>query len=260
VEAEVQQVRILGAGRAGTSFALALRAVGVAVDGPLGHDVDPGPLAEGVDVLVLAVPDDELAHVAAAVSPVPSTVVLHLSGSLGLDVLAPHVRRASLHPLVPLPTPEAGARRLLDGVTLAVAGDPAAVALGERLGARLVVVDDAHRAAYHAAACVAANHVVALLGQVERIAASIGLPVDAFLGLTRAAVDDVARLGPRAALTGPAARGDWATIARHLEALDPAERAAYGAGVALALELTGAEPAVADATAVPPVAATDTSR
>ena len=54
-----------------------------------------------------------------------------------------------------------------------------------------------------AAACIAANHVVALLGQVERVAASVGLDVEAFLPLTRAAVDDVAALGPRRALTGP---------------------------------------------------------
>jgi predicted short-subunit dehydrogenase-like oxidoreductase (DUF2520 family) len=247
----VSTIRILGAGRAGTSFARALADVGHRVDGPFGRDHDPAAAADGVDVLVLAVPDDELAHVAAAVRPDPRAVVVHLSGSLGLDVLAPHPRRASLHPLVPLPNADVGARRLRSGVTLAVAGDPVATALGESLGARLVVVADADRATYHAAACVAANHVVALLGQVERVADSIGLPVDAFLGLARAALDDVADLGPRAALTGPAARGDWATIARHLEALDPAERAAYGAGVALALELAGGDASVASTPVVP---------
>jgi predicted short-subunit dehydrogenase-like oxidoreductase (DUF2520 family) len=237
-------IRIIGAGRAGTSFARALRTVGDVVDGPLGRDADLVCAARGVDVLVLAVPDDELAHVASAVAPDERCVVAHLSGSLGLDVLAPHPRCASLHPLVPLPNAEVGAARLLGGVTLAVAGDPAAAEIGTRLGARLVSVADADRASYHAAACVAANHVVALLGQVERIAATVGLSVDAFVGLTRAALDDVAALGPRAALTGPASRGDWATIARHLEALDPAERAGYGAGVALALELAERGPAV----------------
>ena len=58
------------------------------------------------------------------------------------------------------------------------------------------------------------------------------------MGLTRAALDDVATLGPRSALTGPAARGDWATIERHLAALPEAERAAYQAGVSQALELS----------------------
>ena len=58
---------------------------------------------------------------------------------------------------------------------------------------------DGDRAAYHAAACIAANHVVALLGQVERVAASVGLDLESFLPLTSAAVDDVARSGRRRA-------------------------------------------------------------
>ena len=101
----------------------------------------------------------------------------------------------------------------------------------------MVEVADADRAAYHAAACIAANHVVALLGRVERVAASVGLDVEAFLPLTRAAVDDVAALGPRRALTGPAVRGDWATLSRHLDALPATERAGYQAGAALATQL-----------------------
>ena len=47
------------------------------------------------------------------------------------------------------------------------------------------------------------------------------MPLEAYLDLVRATVDNVAELGPAAALTGPAARGDWATIERHLAALDP---------------------------------------
>ena len=105
---------------------------------------------------------------------------------------------------MPLPNPTVGARRLAGGATFAVAGDPVARQMAESLGGRTVEVADADRAAYHAAACIAANHVVALLGQVERVAAAAGLPLDAFLDLTRAAVDDVGRLGPRGALTGPA--------------------------------------------------------
>ena len=104
-------------------------------------------------------------------------------------------------------------------------------------GGRVVEVADGDRAAYHAAACIAANHVVALLGQVERVAASVGLDLESFLPLTRAAVDDVAALGAGAALTGPARRGDWATLSRHLDALPESERAGYQAGAALATRL-----------------------
>ena len=133
--------------------------------------------------------------------------MVHLSGSLGLDALAPHPLRATVHPLVPLPNGEVGAARLGSGVTFAVAGAPAGRDMVTSLGGRMVEVADGDRAAYHAAACIAANHVVALLGQVERVAASVGLDLESFLPLTRAAVDDVAALGAGAALTGPAAPG-----------------------------------------------------
>ena len=63
------------------------------------------------------------------------------------------------------------------------------------------------------------------------------MPLEAFLDLVRATVDNVAALGPAGALTGPAARGDWETIEAHLAALDPAERDAYRAMVVLARRL-----------------------
>ncbi len=244
-------VRIIGPGRAGQSLAAALEERGWGVLGLLGRADDQRGAAHGVDVLVIATPDDVVAEVAAAVEPDPATVVVHLSGSLGTDVLDPHHRRAALHPLVPLPNPELGARRLTEGVTFAVAGDPLARRMAEDLGGNVVEVADADRAAYHAAACIAANHVVALLGQVERVAARAGLPLEAFMGLTRAAVDDVARLGPRQALTGPAARGDWSTLARHRDAMSPAERPGYNAGVALAMRLAGTPTRSAEATVAP---------
>jgi predicted short-subunit dehydrogenase-like oxidoreductase (DUF2520 family) len=230
-------IRIIGPGRAGRSLAAALSARGWHVSGLLGRGDDVHDAARGVDALVIATPDDTVAEVAAAVAPVATTTVLHLSGSLGLDALAPHPRRAGLHPLVPLPTPEVGATRLASGVTFAVAGAPAARTMAEDLGGRVVEVADADRAAYHAAACIAANHVVALLGQVERVAAAVGLDLESFLPLTRAAVDDVAALGPHDALTGPARRGDWATLSRHLDALPEGERTGYQAGAALATRL-----------------------
>jgi predicted short-subunit dehydrogenase-like oxidoreductase (DUF2520 family) len=230
-------IRIIGPGRAGTSLAAALSARGWTVAGFLGHHDDVSGAARGVDVLVIATPDDAIADVAAAVTPVVTTTVVHLSGSLGLDALAPHPMRGAVHPLVPLPNGEVGAARLASGVTFAVAGAPAARAIAESLGGRIVEVADEDRAAYHAAACIAANHVVALLGQVERVAASVGLDLESFLPLTRSAVDDVSALGAGAALTGPARRGDWATLSRHLDALPEGERAGYQAGAALATKL-----------------------
>src|SRR5580692_1690973 len=233
----MHSIRIIGPGRAGTSLAAALSARGWAFAGFLGRHDGLARAAEGVDLLVIATPDDAVTEVAAAVVPSPGTTVAHLSGSLGLDALAPHPLRAAVHPLVPLPNGEVGAARLSSGVTFAVSGAPLGREMVTSLGGRMVEVADADRAAYHAAACIAANHVVALLGQVERVATAVGLPLDAFLDLTRAAVDDVAALGPRQALTGPAVRGDWDTLSRHLDALPARERAGYQAGAALATRL-----------------------
>ena len=234
--------RVVGPGRAGGSLAAALEAVGHSPKGLLGRGEPVRDAARGVDVVVIATPDDAVGEVAARIEPVPGSAVLHVSGSLGLEVLEPHERRGSLHPLVPLPTEEVGAARLRSGVTFAVAGDPIARQLALDLGGRPVEVDDERRTAYHAAAAIAANHLVALLGQVERVAAAAGLPLDAFAGLVRAATDDAFSLGPRAALTGPASRGDWVTIERHRSALSalPAPRtevAAYDALVGLARRL-----------------------
>lgn len=236
--------RVIGPGRAGRSLADALGAVGgFRCRGFLDRRDSPTTAAGGVDLLVIATPDDQVARVASLVMPVSSTAVLHLSGSLGLDVLEGHPRRGSLHPLVPLPTPEIGAERLRSGITFAVAGDPVTGELAEALGGRTVAVEDGDRALYHAAAAIAANHMVALIGQVERVAATIGLPLDAFAGLMRAAADDALTLGPRQALTGPAARGDWETVERHRAALGSlagqrTELAAYDAMVGLARRLS----------------------
>jgi predicted short-subunit dehydrogenase-like oxidoreductase (DUF2520 family) len=220
------RVRILGSGRAGGSLADALGAT--PVDAELWSRASPlAPAARGVDLLVLAVPDDSIAPVARAVEPVETTVVAHLAGSRTLDVLDPHPRRASIHPLASLPDRATGARRLLDQCSFAVAGDPLAHSIVEALGGHAFEVADADRGAYHAAACVAANHVVALLAQVERVAATAGLPLDAFEGLIDGVVASVRAIGPTAAITGPASRGDRGTVETHLRALLPAERSLY---------------------------------
>lgn len=217
--------RIIGPGRAGGALAVALADAGWRIDGPLGRDHDPAAVTAGTRLVLLAVPDAAVAAVARSLAP-GDAVVAHVAGSLGLDVLAPHLRTASVHPLVSLPDAELGARRLT-GAWFAVAGDPVATDVVDALGGRAVAVADEDRTAYHAAAAVAANHLVALLGQVERLARTVGVPLEAYLDLARGALDNVGEVGPAAALTGPVARGDRATVARHLAAIPADERATY---------------------------------
>ncbi|MFN0027988.1 MAG: DUF2520 domain-containing protein [Acidimicrobiales bacterium] len=206
---------------------------GWSVLAPLGRGADMSGAAQGVDLLLITTPDDAIRRVATSVEPHPTTVVAHASGAQTLDPLLPHPRRASLHPLASIPDPVVGAARLRAGCSFAVDGDEAGIELMNELvaslGGRAFRVAPQDRVIYHAAAAMAANHLVALLGQVERVAAQAGLPLDAYLDLAAQTLDNVRRLGPAAALTGPVARGDWATVARHLAALDPEEAPAYRA-------------------------------
>jgi predicted short-subunit dehydrogenase-like oxidoreductase (DUF2520 family) len=194
--------------------------------GFLGRRDDVADAAGDVDLLVIATPDAAIEAVARAVTPSDDAVVAHLAGSLGTAVLAPHPRRAAVHPLVSLTR---GSGSQLKGAWFAVSGDPLAWRVVSAMGGRPIAVADDARTSYHAAAVVASNHLVALLGQVERVAALADVPLEAYLDLVRGTVDNVAALGPAAALTGPVARGDWETVARHLAALPGDERAAYRA-------------------------------
>ncbi|MEO5838647.1 MAG: Rossmann-like and DUF2520 domain-containing protein [Acidimicrobiales bacterium] len=216
----------MGLGRAGGSFAAALQAVGWHLDGVFGRGMTLDDAARDVDMVIVATPDRAIAEVAGLIRPVANTAIVHLSGACGLDVLAPHARRASVHALMTLPDMHTGATRLRGG-WFAVAGDAVATEMVEALDGRSFVVADDDRALYHAAASVASNHLVVLLGQVERLAAAAAVPFAAFLPLIRASVDGVETLGAQRALTGPAARGDDETIDAHLRALDESERPLY---------------------------------
>jgi len=206
-------IAIVGCGRLGTALAGALRETGHRVDGPLGRGAD----AAGADVALLCVPDAAIGAAAAAIAPGP--LVGHCSGATGLDVLGPRGGFA-LHPLMTV-TPH-GAR--FAGAGCAVAGStPAALAQARALAADLRMhpfeVADEHRAVYHAAASVASNFLVTLEGAAERLASAAGVPRSALVPLVHAAVDNWAADGARAALTGPIARGDEATVARQREAV-----------------------------------------
>ena len=206
-------VAIVGRGRLGRALADTLREAGVAVQGPLGRGAD----GAGAGVVLLCVPDGEIAPAAARV--VPGRLVGHCSGATTLEPLAGH-EAFSLHPLMTVP--EHGAT--FTGATAAVAGSTpraleAARTLAEGLGLRPVQVIDADRAAYHAAASIASNFLVTLEGAAEELAATAGVDRAALVPLVRAAVENWAAAGAEHALTGPIARGDEDTVARQRDAV-----------------------------------------
>jgi predicted short-subunit dehydrogenase-like oxidoreductase (DUF2520 family) len=215
----IMRILIVGAGRAGASF---YRALGATHEVTLAHHAAI-PFDLEVDLVLLCVPDDAIAEVALGLPPRSNWVVAHVAGSRGLDVLAPHPRVASLHPLAALRTPELGAQRLR-GAVFCVEGDDLVREVVDSLGGRIIEVPSARRALYHAAAVAAANHLVALMAQVDVLARSCGLSLSDFAPLAAQALDDVVAVGPAAALTGPATRGDQGTLAAHLIAVPDDER------------------------------------
>jgi len=111
--------------------------------------------------------------------------------------------------------------------------------IAQALSGRYFTLSPRGKTLYHAACVVASNHLVALLGQVQRLADSCEVPFEAFAPLVLASVQNAFTLGPAEALTGPIARGDLTTVERHLQELDPAERDAYRALAREAARLTG---------------------
>ena len=223
---------VVGAGRLGTALAQAL---GLAA--PYGRGFD----GAGHAVVLLCVPDSEIAAAAAAIAPGP--LVGHCSGATGLGVLAPH-EAFGLHPLMTVT--RAGAD--FAGAGCAVAGTTeralaTAYALAATLGMRPALIADADRAAYHAAASIASNYLVALEGAAEDLLASTGAPRELLVPLVRASVEAWAAEGACAALTGPIARGDEATVARQRAAVaerTPGFLAAWDALADATRELAGA--------------------
>src|SRR5690242_17572502 len=122
-------------------MSLALERAGWKVEPPLSRDDDLRGAALGVDLVLITTPDAAIADAAQQIEPVPTTVVAHLAGSGGLDVLAGHPRTAAIHPLVSMPDAETGAGRLL-GAWFAIAGDPIAGELVANLDGHAFEVAD----------------------------------------------------------------------------------------------------------------------
>lgn len=199
-------------------------------------------LTAHADLVLLTVSDGAIAEVSRRLADTGEDsegVVAHVSGACGLDVLAPHRRVGSLHPLMSLPDAEIGGRRLRDSCTFAVDGDSAMEGVVTSLGGRAVRVPAENRSLYHATATIAANHLTALCDQVERLAAAVGVPADAYWTLMDTTLQNVASTGAASALTGPAARADWDTIRSHLAALPADERSLYLALCQRAARLAG---------------------
>jgi len=238
---------IVGAGAVGTALGLAMSRAGWPIVAVSSRDAGrrerfrrlvPGVRAfseanavlDEVELVILAVPDDALSGIADELRLYSGQALVHTSGLLGPEVLeaarAAGTQIGAFHPLVAFADTE-GAVAALHGATVAVEGDDDLVALladlAEALGAVPVRLAPGARAAYHAAAVLAAGGVVALLDAIVRLAAVTGMDeagaLAVYLPLVRQTLHNAQALGVRDALTGPFTRGDVGTLEAHLAEL-----------------------------------------
>ncbi len=237
-----ERVLVVGAGPVGHALAAGLSEAGFQLRhwsrarGPLFEEQDGRP-RQAPDIVLLAVRDEAIPQAARYIlehqAAGPDSVLLHCAGALPpAEVFQAELGRVRgvgmLHPLHSFVTgEEVVAQKTLRGVVFAISGDTAgrdaAELLCQALGGVALPLSPEQQAAYHAAAVLAAGHVAALLDVASHVLANIGLhrpdAEKALAALTRSVVDNIERVGLPAALTGPFARGDGATVARHLVGL-----------------------------------------
>jgi predicted short-subunit dehydrogenase-like oxidoreductase (DUF2520 family) len=218
-----------------------------------GRDTLIGALASATDVIVITTPDDALAFVAQSLAravgrsgALRGKIILHTSGALDRSVLAPLARLgAATGSLHPMQTFSGRGIPRLEGVTFAIEGSPkarrVAHALARSLGGVPVAIAGRDKPAYHATAVLAGGSGFALMEAAVEILVRIGFTrrqaMQTLLPLARQMLDNIERIGPRAAWTGPLSRGDYAVVAKHLEALrryPPEFRKSYAALALLA--------------------------
>ena len=197
----ISSVHVVGVGRVGSAVAARLAELGLLT-------------GDAAELVLLCVPDRAIAEVAASVEPGPW--VAHVSGATSLTSLDPHVRRFGVHPLQTF-TRARGSEQL-DGAFGAVTAETeearsAGFWLARTLGLDPFDLLDAKRDAYHAGAAIASNYLVTLRRAAGSLLEAAGAPPHALDPLMRRTIENGFEL------TGPIARGDWATVEAHVTAI-----------------------------------------
>jgi predicted short-subunit dehydrogenase-like oxidoreductase (DUF2520 family) len=240
-------IGIVGAGAVGTALGVALSRGGWPVHAVASRDparrerfrqlvegsrqfAEATALVEEVELIVVAVPDDAIGEVAAGLRMYSGQAMVHTSGLLEADVLQPAMAAGtqigSFHPLVAFADTER-AVAALHGATIAIEGDDQLAGLlarmAEAVGGQPVRLAPGAKAAYHAAAVLAAGGFIALLDAIAELGRVAGLDEAGALAIYSPLIEqtlgNARALGIRAALTGPMTRGDRGTLEAHLAAL-----------------------------------------
>lgn len=245
-----RRIGFIGAGALGSGLALALRRAGydvcavsslnprsaeelasrIAGCQPLPANQD---VCDSADLVFVTTPDAAITPVTASLRWQWGQEVVHCCGAAGQELLQPAAEQGAkagaIHPFQTfggIADADEAARRL-HGVTFAISGDdtlkPFLEQLAGDLGGRAVTLNDSFRSLYHVSAILSCGYLVTLLQAAAELWQTGGFTTEdglmAVAAISRATLDNVARLGPQASVTGPLVRGDVAVVQQHLEAL-----------------------------------------
>jgi len=191
--------------------------------------------AGAAPLVLLTVTDDAIERLCAQLARdgafATGSIVAHCSGALGSDILSAARDScacliASMHPLTTFPAADAAVEKFA-GTYCFCEGDLAAtdalMELAADIGGKPMLISPEAKVLYHTAACMASNYFIALMDAALTLCATADIDRvtawDALSPLVAATLENVTKLGAPAALTGPIARGDAQTVARHLDAL-----------------------------------------
>lgn len=239
-------IGIISAGKVGAALGSALRAVGHQIVGAYASSeqsqdrletilpgvpaLDIETIVERSELVLLAVPDDELASLVEGLAKLeawqPGQIVVHVAGRYGTEVLAPAQAAGALciaiHPAMTFTGTSLDVARLQGcpfAVTAAAPIQPIGLAIVAEMGGEGFVIASGDRPFYHAALAHGANHVVTVIAQASRLLETIGLDGNYLRPLINAAVEGALSSG-EALQTGPVVRGDVGTVSEHLDTLE----------------------------------------
>ncbi|MDR6939874.1 Rossmann-like and DUF2520 domain-containing protein [Arcanobacterium hippocoleae] len=245
-------IGLISAGKVGTALASALRGQGHSIIGAYARSeasqdrldaMLPGvpslsieEIVERSELVLLAVPDDELAGVVSGIAQLglwqAGQIVAHTAGHFGIEILRPAQEAGALclaiHPAMTFTGTSLDVARLQGcpfAITALAPYQAIAHALVAEMGGFGVVISEEHRQAYHAALAHGANHLVTLVAQAMRMLAAIGVadPGMYLQALTTASLEG-ALSSADALQTGPVVRGDIGTLAGHLDVIEKLSR------------------------------------
>lgn len=245
-----KQFAIIGAGKVGSTLAVALLNIGykaVAVTSRTNRSAEQlakrlalpaqdnsSDAVKQADLVWISTPDRMIGPVTEQLAESgafrPGQYVYHLSGTLTSNVLKPAARAGAhtgvMHPLQSFATKEE--TEAFRHVYFGLEGDPSAIELAKAIvqgleGYSLVILPE-QKALYHAAACVASNYFVVLINYAVNLLQQVGFSshdsLAALLPLLKGSISNLIRQGTMGALTGPIARADVETVKKHLKAMD----------------------------------------